>query len=66
MLCDAKIGSNDNANYSLLKIDLSKIDDNVRFYLDSNTEIGIYTEDFIEPQAISFVLEKDFLEPFRK
>ena len=48
------------------QIDLSKIDDNVRFYLDSNTEIGIYTEDFIEPQAISFVLEKDFLEPFRK
>ena len=35
-------------------------------YFEDPNAVGIYTEDFIEPQAISFVLEKDFLEPFRK
>lgn len=39
--------SRNNGKYVLLKIDIQNLDDNIRFYLDPNSEIGIYTEQTI-------------------
>ena len=39
--------------YSLFKIDLSKIDNSVRFYGDINEEQGLFVLSPISPQAIA-------------
>ena len=44
--------NNNEKKYTLLKIDIEKLDDSVNFYLDSNSQIGIYTEDIIPAEYI--------------
>ena len=56
--------NNDKKNdgtYTLLKINLNKIDNNVRFFYDSNSDVGIYTEHPINNECISIFYEQKFL-----
>ena len=43
---------NNNGHYTLLEIDITNINDNIRFYYDPNSSIGIYTEQPIPPTNI--------------
>lgn len=61
-ICYANNDPRNDGKYTLLVIDLAKINDDVRFYMDPNAEVGIYTETSIPPNAISIVGEKDFNE----
>ncbi|MBR6517526.1 MAG: hypothetical protein IKT40_11900 [Bacilli bacterium] len=48
LLCVHNKNEKNNGEYGLLKIDISTLDDNIRFRYDSNSEIGIYTEQGID------------------
>ena len=54
-LCFANNNISNNGEYSLLRIDIEDIDDNIRFYYDSNSEIGVYTEQKIPKDRIEFI-----------
>ena len=54
-LCHVNNNPNNNGEYSLFKIDLSKIPDDVEFYLDPRYEYGVYTKQKIEPNAITYI-----------
>ena len=43
----------DNNEYTILSIDTSKLQDNIKFYVDPNVENGIMTYDNIPPSAIT-------------
>ena len=47
--------ANNNGEYALLRIDIKDIDDQIRFHYDSNSEIGIYTEQKIPKDRIEFI-----------
>ena len=49
-----------NAKYSLLEINVNKIPQKVRFFYDSNSEFGIYTENIIPANTIRVLNEFDF------
>lgn len=52
LLCAANNNPNNNGEYALLVVDIEKIDNNIRFYYDPNSEIGIYTEQPISSDRI--------------
>lgn len=59
-LCFVNTDQRNNGKYVLLKIDLTNIGDDVHFYYDSNTSIGIYTEQAIPPSSIEEIDEYTF------
>ena len=44
--------SSNEKDYTLLKIDIKNIGNDVNFYLDPNSQVGIYTEDVIPAECI--------------
>lgn len=54
-LCSLNDNQNNNGEYALLEVNIENIDDNVRFYYDSNSEIGIYTEQPISKDRIKII-----------
>lgn len=61
-ICFGNLKNSKNTNYTLLKIDIRNIDDNIRFFFDPNSEIGIYTEQPISSKYISVYTSTDFLD----
>lgn len=59
-LCLVNTDKRNNGKYVLLRINLTNIDDDVHFYYDSNSNIGIYTEQAIPPTSINVVDEFTF------
>lgn len=59
-LCKINNDYRNNGEYILLKINLSNIDDNIHFYYDSNSSIGIYTEQSIPSNYINVIDEYSF------
>ena len=47
LLCKINTDSRNNGNYVLLRINMKNIDNNIHFYYDPNSEIGVYTEQTI-------------------
>lgn len=56
-LCFVNTDQRNNGKYILLRIELKNMDDDVHFYYDSNTNIGIYTEQAISPTSIKVINE---------
>lgn len=52
-LCFVNHNPQNDGNYVLLAINITNLDDNIRFYLDPNSDIGIYTEQVIPKNNIS-------------
>jgi len=52
-----KIVSDKNEGYSLLKIDVSKIGNDKKFYFDPRAKYSVYTREVIPPQAIKKIKE---------
>lgn len=52
LLCAANTSPNNSGEYALLIIDISDLDEKIRFYYDPNSEIGIYTEQPISNDRI--------------
>lgn len=59
-LCEVNNNENNNGIYALLKIDIINIDDSIKFYFDSNSIIGIFTEQSIPPKNISLIRKYNF------
>lgn len=51
-LCLSNDDERNDGKYSLLSIDISDLDDKIRFYYDPNSEIGIFTEKSIPANKI--------------
>lgn len=51
-LCDSNSSLGNTGNYALFTIDISKIPNNVKFFLDPNYPYGVYTNSNITPSAI--------------
>lgn len=49
-----------NGQYVLLKIDITDLSKDLKFYYDSNTSIGIYTEQPIPKKYITVLFDYDF------
>lgn len=54
-LCFVNDSVKNNGEYGLLRVDVQKLGNGVKLYYDSNSEIGVYTEDNIGKNAISFL-----------
>ena len=61
-LCTFNENPNNNGLYSLLKVDLKKIGNDVRLYYDPNSIVGVYTEQRIPKDAIDFVTNFQFVK----
>ena len=59
-LCSINGDSRNNGEYALLGIDITKLEDNVCFYLDPNSDIGVYTEDKIPSNIIKLIEIRNF------
>lgn len=59
-LCLVNTDKRNDGKYVLLKIDLSNISDDIHFYYDSNSSIGIYTEQAIPQTNIKVIGEYTF------
>lgn len=59
-LCLLNRNPKNNGSYVLLAVDIKNVDDNVRLYYDSNSAIGIYTEQTIPSDKIHQVDKKQF------
>ena len=59
-LCLYNKNPNNNGSYILLAINIKDIDDNIRFYFDPNSAIGIYTEQLIPNDKIQQVSKQLF------
>lgn len=60
LLCSHNTDPRNDGKYSLLSINIKNLDDSIRFYYDSNSEIGIYTESTIPSNKIKIVNRIDF------
>lgn len=49
-----------NGEYALLAVDITNLDDSIRFYYDPNSEIGVYTEQPIPKKDIRLVQTNNF------
>ena len=65
-LCHSNNSSENDGNYTLLRISLNDLDDNVRLYFDPNSNIGIFCEQKIEPVAIEIFGNARFLRNLPK
>lgn len=65
-LCIYNDNEKNDGTYCLLSIELNRLQDNVRFYYDPNSSIGIFTEDAIPKEAIDiktkFKFQKNILK----
>lgn len=59
-LCLLNRNPKNNGSYVLLAVDIKNVGDNVRLYYDSNSAIGIYTEQTIPSDKIHQVDKKQF------
>lgn len=59
-LCLINNNVENDGNYALLRIDIDDIDNGIRFYYDSNSDIGIYTEQKIPKDKITFLKQFHF------
>lgn len=59
-LCYYNKNPKNNGIYCLLRIDISKINDDVKFYYDSNTKTGIFTEQSIPSDIIQILKYYNF------
>lgn len=59
-LCLLNRNPKNNGSYVLLAVDIKNVGDNVRLYYDSNSAIGIYTEQTIPSDKIHQVEKKQF------
>lgn len=55
VLCTYNGNKNNNGLYTLLKINLNNLDNSVRFYMDPNSDIGVYTEQSININNINIL-----------
>ena len=60
LLCSTNTDINNNGVYCLLRINLNNIDNNIRFYFDPYSEIGIYTEQNIPQKFIELTSNYTF------
>jgi len=61
-LCSSNDNPNNNGEYALLAINIENIDDDIRFYYDSNSEMGIYTEQPIAKDRIKIMNTVQFVK----
>ena len=59
-LCLVNSNQDNNGIYVLLRINLNTIDNNIQFYYDPNSVIGIYTEQSIPPSNIAVIGKFNF------
>ena len=59
-LCSRNNDPRNNGSYVLLGIDIVNLNDNIRFFLDPNSTIGIYTEQQIPPENINVIRKEQF------
>ena len=60
LLCKANSDTRNKGLYSFLKIDVKKL--NNHLYYDPNSEIGIYTEEVIPKEYITYIGDNQFLK----
>ena len=61
-LCKVNTNEQNNGTYFLLKVDINNLSDDIHFYYDSNSSIGIYTEQQIPPCNIQVINKINFNE----
>lgn len=59
-LANVNKSKGNDGKYVFIKINVNKIDDNVKFYYDPNYTYGFYTRNNIRPDCIDSVEEIDF------
>ena len=64
-LCFKNKNPNNDGKYVLLKINIENLDDNIRFFYDPNSQIGIYTEQTIPNNAIDVGTVVEFITNFQ-
>ena len=64
-LCIFNSDNRNNGSYTLLGVDITNLDDTVRFYLDPNSSIGIYTEQVIPSNNIKVIAQKQFTKDLK-
>lgn len=52
ILCASNNNPQNNGSYALLTINITNLDESIRFYYDPNSEIGVYTEQTIPKDVI--------------
>lgn len=61
-LCSYNNNAENNGEYALLRIEISDLDEAIRFFYDPNSEIGIYTEQRIPKDKIGLVKKIQFFK----
>ena len=64
-LCVNNKDKQNDGNYSLLKIVTAGLDDSIRFYFDSNSSVGVFTEQRIPPEYITEVFKTKFPKNYK-
>lgn len=69
LLCQSLSFVNDNpqntGEYVLLNVDITNLPDNIHFYMDPNSDAGVYTNSIIPKENIS-IERKLYFKPFKK
>ena len=65
-LCIQNNNPNNNGVYNLLIVDIENLDNNIRFFYDPNSEIGIYTEQTIPNDKIQIGRTVHFVKRLRR
>jgi hypothetical protein len=60
-LCQANKDSRNNGDYSLFRIDLDKVSEDIVFYFDPRYEYGIYTKQEIPSNAITYLFSTNMM-----
>lgn len=60
-LCFSNKDERNDGNYTLIMVSLNNLDDNIRFYYDPNSAIGIYTEQPIPPSNLKQLGTTNFI-----
>ena len=55
VLCSYNKDERNDGRYALLFVNIENLEENIRFFYDPNSEIGIYTEQPISPDRVSLV-----------
>ena len=63
-LCFKNKSPNNDGQYALLKIDVRSLEDDIRFFYDPNSQIGIYTEQTIPNNKITIGTVVKFITNF--
>lgn len=65
-LCIKNNNPNNNGVYSLIIVNIENLDDNIRFFYDPNSEIGIYTEQPIPSDMIQIGKTVQFVKNLKQ